>query len=683
MIPQIDNSIDDTNLVNEVILPSRTYKLSSNYETQIKYGETQNAVGEELALTDTAEVKIKKLDIFGNTRQNSSPSPDNPVDVDIISGDSPIIINNRNLFIPTLTYNDRDIATRNCTIELDNDEFIFTATGSDMYFGYIGSTGTAFSNTYGVLYKVPIEKQISFHITNTIFNKNYIIQYDRNKIILGYQQFNSNSGSITFNDDVAYYSFRIGYGNAVSGSVYKTKIQTEKGLIVNPYESHRSKELPLDLPVENLLNLPDGTYSHNGVTAIVTNGIITLNGTANGTSAINIPINLTIKANQSYTLEANNLEEIGKSGTGEPYACIRFRLSTTDDAVSDVRFNPINNYKTFQKTEETTYVYLRIRTGSGLVYNNYVIKPQLEKGSKINSYTSYDTMPIELCKINDYQNYFYRNNNNWYLHKDLEKINLGDYNWTLSNNTSISNINTNRWFIPYPCNRVTNNSMKTSMSNILPMGSANSTYGQDALGIGQSRSQLIIRMPVEYSTASALKDKLNELDAYAIILLNEPLDILIEDTTLITQLDNLQEIKLYQGLTNIFSSKEIGPILDIDYYPLSSIYYETVQVDRISGFIDDLDAIRQAVYHILSIERYSCLIYDDNYGVELQQYIGQDFEYLKVTIQKTLEEALMQDERIVSIDVIDIEKIDNETANVKLSIQANVGEIQMEVNVNV
>ena len=43
----------------------------------------------------------------------------------------------------------------------------------------------------------------------------------------------------------------------------------------------------------------------------------------------------------------------------------------------------------------------------------------------------------------------------------------------------------------------------------------------------------------------------------------------------------------------------------------------------------------------------------------------------------------MQDERIISIEVIDIEKIDNETANVKLLIQANVGEIQMEVNINV
>lgn len=72
MIPQIDNSIDDTNLINEVILPSRTYKLSSNYETQIKYGETQNAVGEELTLTDAAEVKLKKLDIKGNTKQDTT-----------------------------------------------------------------------------------------------------------------------------------------------------------------------------------------------------------------------------------------------------------------------------------------------------------------------------------------------------------------------------------------------------------------------------------------------------------------------------------------------------------------------------------------------------------------------------------------------------------------------------------
>lgn len=72
MIPQIDNSIDNTNLINEVILPSRTYRLSSNYETRIKYGETQNAVGESIMLTDAAEVKLKKLNIKGNTKQNTT-----------------------------------------------------------------------------------------------------------------------------------------------------------------------------------------------------------------------------------------------------------------------------------------------------------------------------------------------------------------------------------------------------------------------------------------------------------------------------------------------------------------------------------------------------------------------------------------------------------------------------------
>ena len=75
---------------------------------------------------------------------------------------------------------------------------------------------------------------------------------------------------------------------------------------------------------------------------------------------------------------------------------------------------------------------------------------------------------------------------------------------------------------------------------------------------------------------------------------------------------------------------------------------------QIAGKVDDLEAIKQAIHHILSIERYAYLIYDDNYGVELEKYIGQDFSYLEATIEDTLKEALTQDDRIVDVVVTNI-----------------------------
>lgn len=91
--------------------------------------------------------------------------------------------------------------------------------------------------------------------------------------------------------------------------------------------------------------------------------------------------------------------------------------------------------------------------------------------------------------------------------------------------------------------------------------------------------------------------------------------------------------------------------LSLTTYPNKTYKFNEYQI---AGKIDDLDAIEQSIFHILSIERYAYLIYDDNYGVELQKYIGQDLSYLEATIEDTLREALLQDDRIVDIRVTNI-----------------------------
>lgn len=104
--------------------------------------------------------------------------------------------------------------------------------------------------------------------------------------------------------------------------------------------------------------------------------------------------------------------------------------------------------------------------------------------------------------------------------------------------------------------------------------------------------------------------------------------------------------------------------------------------ERIAGYVDGLEAVKQAICHILMVERYSCLIYDDNYGVELEQYIGQDIEFLKATIESTLKEALTQDLRIKDVIVTNIKELEN-IILVKFTVKSTYGDIQMEVNINV
>lgn len=74
------------------------------------------------------------------------------------------------------------------------------------------------------------------------------------------------------------------------------------------------------------------------------------------------------------------------------------------------------------------------------------------------------------------------------------------------------------------------------------------------------------------------------------------------------------------------------------------------KTNRIQGFTDGLEAIEQAIYKILNTERYEHLIYSFNYGVEIEDLIGQDITYIKADLKRRVEEALTQDDRIERIE---------------------------------
>lgn len=93
--------------------------------------------------------------------------------------------------------------------------------------------------------------------------------------------------------------------------------------------------------------------------------------------------------------------------------------------------------------------------------------------------------------------------------------------------------------------------------------------------------------------------------------------------------------------------------------------------------------MKQAIYHILMTERYAYIIYSDNYGVEFEQYIGAEFDYLQSTIQSTLKDALMYDLRIKDVKVNEVTKVSTDIANVKFTAYTIYGDLQLEVNINV
>jgi len=122
-------------------------------------------------------------------------------------------------------------------------------------------------------------------------------------------------------------------------------------------------------------------------------------------------------------------------------------------------------------------------------------------------------------------------------------------------------------------------------------------------------------------------------------------------------------------------------ITQIKIVPYPTFTYRHTD-NQIVGNTDELEAIQQAVYHILSTERYAYAIYDNNNGVELEKYRKRGFEYLEATIQSTLQDALFQDDRITAVTVTSIEKTGADSALVKFTVVCSKGTFGSEVVVN-
>ncbi len=71
---------------------------------------------------------------------------------------------------------------------------------------------------------------------------------------------------------------------------------------------------------------------------------------------------------------------------------------------------------------------------------------------------------------------------------------------------------------------------------------------------------------------------------------------------------------------------------------------------KLQGFIDELKALQQAIYKVLSTEKYEYQIYSFYYGIELESLIGKDRDYVKIELKRRVRECLLQDERIVSVE---------------------------------
>lgn len=104
---------------------------------------------------------------------------------------------------------------------------------------------------------------------------------------------------------------------------------------------------------------------------------------------------------------------------------------------------------------------------------------------------------------------------------------------------------------------------------------------------------------------------------------------------------------------------------------------------RIIGMCDGIEAIKQAVYNILHVERYQYIIFSWNYGVELKDLFGKPMDYAMSEVKRRITEALTQDDRIETVDGFLFETLGRGELHVTFTVHSIYGSFEETKGVDI
>ena len=109
----------------------------------------------------------------------------------------------------------------------------------------------------------------------------------------------------------------------------------------------------------------------------------------------------------------------------------------------------------------------------------------------------------------------------------------------------------------------------------------------------------------------------------------------------------------------------------------SKTYYLNIEKNTIANFCDGIEAMKQTIYCILNTERFEHLIYSWNYGIELKHLIGENTTFVIPELERVIQEALLQDDRISEVNNFEF-NVEKNSIIIKFTVITTVGEIQAE-----
>lgn len=103
---------------------------------------------------------------------------------------------------------------------------------------------------------------------------------------------------------------------------------------------------------------------------------------------------------------------------------------------------------------------------------------------------------------------------------------------------------------------------------------------------------------------------------------------------------------------------------------------------KIEGTVDNLAALKQAIYKVLSTEQYEYPIYSFKYGIAWKELIGEERAYVRAEMRRMIEEALLQDNRVLEVDGFQFEFF-GDSCHCSFHVSSIYGDIQIEKEVTV
>lgn len=227
--------------------------------------------------------------------------------------------------------------------------------------------------------------------------------------------------------------------------------------------------------------------------------------------------------------------------------------------ISVERLNEWGKGSTFTATKDGWYIFYVNNALDETIKESFIIN----KGTTQLPYEPYQGASysvnlgsLELCKLGDYQDYIYKDNGSWYLHKEIGKVVL--------NGSETTRYDTTNKTIIYEESNIRNYNAGGIVYCNYYLGTANGGAPNQNLNAWNGNSHNINIKNNDTSTLDDFKTWLSTHNTIVYYVLATPTNIPIEDTTLIEQLEELKLATSYESQTNISQDNNDLPfILDV------------------------------------------------------------------------------------------------------------------------